>query len=165
MSATWKNSAVATGLKKVNFHSSAKECPNYHIIVLISHSSKDMCKILQAKFQQYVNWELPDAQDGFQRGRGSRDQIVTLCSIMEKARRFQKIIYFCFIDYAEAFCGKFLTHCGKFLKEMRMPDHLSCHLRNLYMWVKKQQLELDKEWPVQNWEKSTSRLYIITLLI
>ena len=105
MSATWKNSAVATGLKKVNFHSSAKECPNYHIIVLISHSSKDMCKILQAKFQQYVNRELIDIQVGFRKGRGTREQIANIHWIIEKSREFQKTIYFCFIDYAEAFCG------------------------------------------------------------
>ena len=76
----------------------AKECSNYCTIALISHASKDMLKILQARLQQYVNRELPDAQAGFQKGRGSRDQIANIHWIMEKAREFQKNIYFCFID-------------------------------------------------------------------
>ena len=82
---------------------SAKECSNYHTIALISHASKGMLKILQARFQQYVNHELPDVQAGFRKGRGTRDQIASMCWIIEKAREFQKNIYFCFIDYAKAF--------------------------------------------------------------
>ena len=81
----------------------AKECSNYRTIVLISHASKVMLKILQARLQQYVNRELPDVQAGFKKGRGTRDQIANICWIMEKAREFQKSIYFCFIDYAKAF--------------------------------------------------------------
>ena len=76
-----------------------KECSNYHTIALISHASKVMPKILQARFQQYVNHELPDVQAGFRKGRGTRDQIANICWIMEKVREFQKNIYFCFIDY------------------------------------------------------------------
>ena len=76
---------------------------NYRTIVLISHASKVMLKILQARLQQDVNHELPDVQVGFRKGRGTRDQIANICWIMEKAREFQKIIYFCFIDYAKAF--------------------------------------------------------------
>ena len=81
----------------------AKECPNYHTIALISHASKVMLKILQARLQQYVNHELPDVQAGFRKGRGTRYQIANIHWIMEKAREFQKNIYFCFIDYAKAF--------------------------------------------------------------
>ena len=81
----------------------AKECSNYHTIALISHASKVMLKILQARLQQYMNRELPDVQAGFRKGRGTRDQIANICWIMEKARDFQKNIYFCFINYTKAF--------------------------------------------------------------
>ena len=81
----------------------AKECSNYGTIALISHASKVMLKILQARLQQYVNHELPDVQAGFRKGRGTRDQIANICWIMEKAREFQKNIYFLFLDYAKAF--------------------------------------------------------------
>ena len=81
----------------------AKECSNYHIIAVISHASKVMLKILQARLQKYVNHELPDVQDGFRKGRGTRDQIANIRWIIKKAREFQKNIYFCFIDYAKAF--------------------------------------------------------------
>ena len=81
----------------------AKECSNYRTIALISHASKVMLKILQARLQQYMNRELPDVQAGFRKGRGTRDQIANIFWIMEKAREFQKNIYFCFIDYDKAF--------------------------------------------------------------
>ena len=81
----------------------AKECSNYHTIPLISHASKVMLNILQARLQQYVNRELPDVQAGFRKGRGARDQIVNICWIIQKATDFQKNIYFCFIDYAKVF--------------------------------------------------------------
>ena len=103
MPANLENSAVATGLEKVSFHSNAKECSDYHTIALLSHASKVMLKILQARFQQYVNRELPDIQAGFRKGRGTRDQIANIRWIMEKAREFQKNICFCFIDYAKVF--------------------------------------------------------------
>ena len=108
MSANLENSAVATGLEKVSFHSNpkkgnAKECSNYHTTVLISHTSKVMLKILQGRFQQYMNCEHPDVQAGFRKGRGTRDQIANIHWIMEEVREFQKNIYFCFIDYAKAF--------------------------------------------------------------
>ena len=83
--------------------SNAKECSNYRTIALISHASKVILKILQARLQQYVNHELPDVQAGFRTGRGTRDQIANIPWIMERAREFQKNIYFCFIDYAKAF--------------------------------------------------------------
>ena len=137
MPAHLENSAVATGLEKVSFHSipkkgNAKECSNYHTIALISHASKVMLKILQARLQQYVNHELPDVQAGFRKGRGTRDQIANIRWIMEKAREFQKNIYFCFIDYAKAFDCVDHNKLRKILKEMGLPDHLTCLLRNLY---------------------------------
>ena len=103
-----ENSAVATGLEKVSFHANpqkgnVKECSNYCRIALISHASKVMHKILQARLQQYVNHEVPDVQAGFRKGRGTRDQIANIHSIIRKAREFQKNIYFCFIDYPKAF--------------------------------------------------------------
>ena len=91
-----------------------------------------MLKILQARLQQYVNCELPDVQAGFRRGRGTRDQIANICWIIRKAREFQKNIYFCFIDYAKAFDCVDHNQLWKILKEMGIPDHLTCHLRNLY---------------------------------
>ena len=98
----WKWSVFNPIPKKGN----AKECSNYHTIVLISHASKIMLKILQARLQQYVDRELPDVQAGFRKGRGTRDQIANIRWIMEKAREFQKNIYFYFIDYTKAFdCG------------------------------------------------------------
>ena len=98
----WKRSVVIPIPKKGN----AKECSNYHTIALISHASKVMLKTLQARLQPYVNLELPDVQAGFRKGRGTRDQIANIRWIIKKARKFQKNIYFCFIDYAKAFdCG------------------------------------------------------------
>ena len=112
--------------------SNAKECSNYHTIALISHASKVMLKILQARFQQYVNCELPDVQAGFRKGRGTRDQIANIHWIIKKARKFQKNIYFCFIDYAKAFYCVDHIKLWKILKGMGIPDHLTCLLRNLF---------------------------------
>ena len=95
----WKRSVFIPIPKKGN----AKESSNYRTIILISHASKVMLKILQARLQQYVNRELPDVQDDFRKGRGTRDQIFNICWIIEKARELQKNIYFCFIDYAKGF--------------------------------------------------------------
>ena len=91
-----------------------------------------MLKIFQARVQQYVNRELPDVQAGFRKSRGTRDQVANIRWIMEKAREFQKNIYFCFIDYAKAFDCVDHNKLGKILKEMGIPDHLVCLLRNLY---------------------------------
>ena len=132
MPANLENSAVATALEKVSFHSNSKECSNYRTIAFISHASKVMLKILQARLQQYVNRELADVQAGFRKGRGTRDQIANILWIMEKAREFQKNIYFCFIDYAKAFDCVDHNKLWKILKEMGVPDHLNCLLRNLY---------------------------------
>ena len=109
MPANFEKSAVATGLENVSFipipkKGNAKECSNYCTIALISHTSKVMLKILQARLQQYVNREIPYVQDTFRKGRGTRDQIANIRWIMEEAREFQENIYFCIIDYAK---GKF----------------------------------------------------------
>ena len=109
----------------------AKECSNYRTIALISHASKVMLKILQARLQQYVNQELPDVQAGFRKGRGTKDQIANNHWIIEKAREFQKNTCFCFIEYITTFdMGH--NKLWKIVKEMGIPDHLTCLLRNLY---------------------------------
>ena len=124
----WKRSVFIPVPKKVN----AKECSSYRTIALISHASKIMLKILQARLQQYVNHELPDVQAGFRKDRGTRYQIANIHLIIEKAREFQRNIYFCFIDYAKAFDCVDNHKLWKILQEMGVPDHLTCHLRNLY---------------------------------
>ena len=123
---------MATGLEKVSFHSNAKECSSCYTIALISHASNVMLKILQAGRQQYMNHELPDAQAGFRKGRGTRDQIANILWIIKEAREFQKNIYFGFIDYVKAFDCVDHNRLWKVLKEMRISDHLTCLLRNLY---------------------------------
>ena len=137
MPANLENSAVATGLEKVSFHSNPKErqcqkCSNYRTIALISHVSKVMLKILQARLQQYMNHELPVVQAGFRKCRGTRDQITNIHWIIEKVTEFQKNIYFCFIDYVRAFDCVDHNKLWKILKEMGIPDHLTCLLRNIY---------------------------------
>ena len=119
---------------------------SYCTIALISHANKVMLKILQVRLQQYMNCELPDVQAGFQKGRGTRDQIANIRWIMEKAREFQKTIYFCFIDFAKAFDCVDHNKLWKILKEMGIADPLTCLLRNLYAG-QDQQLELDMEQP------------------
>ena len=110
----------------------AKKCSNYRTIALISHASKVMLKILQARLQQYVNREIPDVQAGFRKGRGTRDEIANIRWIMEKARESRKNIYFCFLDYAKAFDCVDHNKLWKILQEMGIPDHLTCLLRSLY---------------------------------
>ena len=143
MSANLESSAVATGMEKVSFHSNlsfipkkgnAKECSNYRTIALISHASKVILKILQARLQQYVNRELPDVQAGFRKDRGTRDQIAQHPLDHQKSNRVKKNknIYFCFIDYAKAFDCVDHNKLWKIFQEMGIPDHLTCLLRNLY---------------------------------
>ena len=124
----WKRSVFIPMPKKDN----AKECSNFHTVALISHASKVMLKIPQARLQQYVNCELPDVQAGFIKGRGTRDQIANICWIIEKARESQKNIYFCFIDYVKSFDGVDHNKMWKILKEMGISDNLNCPLSNLY---------------------------------
>ena len=112
-------------------------------IALISHTSKAMLKILQARLQQYMNHELPDVQAGFRKSRGTRDQTANINWIIEKAREFQKIIYFCFIDYAKAFVW-ITINCGKFWKRWEYQTTLPASWETC-MQVRKQQLELDME--------------------
>ena len=131
----WKRSVFIPIPKKGN----VKECSNYCTIALISHASKVMLKILQARFQQNMNREFLDVQAGFRKGRGTRDQIVNICWIIEKATEFKKNTYFCFI-----------------------PDHLTCLLKNLYAG---QEATVKTNGLVPSWERSTSRLYIVILLI
>ena len=114
-----------------------------------------MLKILQARLQQYVNCELPDVQAGFRKGKGTRDQIGNICWIIEKAREFQKNIYLCFIDYAKVFDCVDHNKLQKILKEMGIPDHLTCLLRNLYAG---QETTIRTEYGtrlVPAWERST----------
>ena len=137
MPANLENSAVSSGVEKVSFlpilkKGNAKECSNYCTIALISHASKVVLKILQARLQQYVNHELPDVQAGFRKGRGTKDQIANICWIIEKTREFQENIYLCFIDYAKAFDCMDHNKLWKILKEMGIPEGLNCFLRNLY---------------------------------
>ena len=158
----WKRSVFIPIPKKGN----AKEWSHYRTIALISvqfsrsvvsdplrrhesqhvisHASKVMVKILQARLQQYVNRELPDVQARFRKGRGTRDQIANIHWIIKKAREFQKNIYFCFIDYAKAFDCVDQNKLWIILQDMRIPDHLTC-LWETCMQVRKQQLELDME--------------------
>ena len=111
----WKRSVFIPIPKKGN----AKECSNYRTIALLSHASKVMLKILQARLQQYVNHELPDVQAGFRKSRGTRDQIANILWIIKKAREFQKNIYFCFIDCARLLTMWIIINCGKFFKRWK----------------------------------------------
>ena len=115
----WKRSLFNLNPKKGN----AKQCSHYCTIAFISHTSKVMLKTLQARLQQYVNRELPDVQAGFRKGRGARNQIANIRWITEKAREFQKNIYFCFIDYAKAFDCMDHNKLWKIMKEMGVSDH------------------------------------------
>ena len=134
------SSGHRTGKGRFSFQSqkdNAKEYSNYHTIVLISQASKVKLKILQGWLQQYMNWELPDVQAGFRKDKGTRDQIANICWIIEKAREFQKNIYFCFIEYAKAFHCVDHNKLWKILKEMGISDHLTCSWE-MCMQVKKQ---------------------------
>ena len=153
----WKWSVFTPIPKKGN----AKEYLNYHTIALISQASKAMLKILQPGF----NGELPDVQAGFRKGRGTRDQIANICWVIGKAREFQKYIYFCIIDYAQAFGCMDHHKLWKILKEMGMPDHLTCLLRNLYAGQEATVRTGHGTTLVPNHERSMSRLCIVTLFI
>ena len=150
MPANLENSTVATGLKKrsvfipVPKKGNAKECLNYHTIVLISHTSKVMLKILQARLQQYMNCELPDVHTGFRKGRGTRDQIANIRWIIDKTRELQKSIYFCFIDYAKAFDCVDHNKLWKIWKRWEYQTTWPASWETCVM-IRKQQLELDME--------------------
>ena len=132
---------------------------------LISYTSKVMLKILQARLQHYVNHELPDVQAGFRKGRGTRDQIANITGSWKKQESSRKNIYFCFIDYAKAFDCVDHNKLWKILKGMGILDHLTCLLRNLYRSGSNSQNWTWNNRLVPNRKRSTSRLYIVTLLI
>ena len=139
------SSGHKTGKCQFSFHSqrrAMREHPNYCAVALVPHARKAMLKIFQARLQQYVNWELPDILAGFRKGRGTRNQIVNILWILEKTREFQKNIDFHCIDYTKAFDCVGHNKPWKILKQMGIPEHLTCLLRKR---VKKQQLELDME--------------------
>ena len=157
----WKRSIFIPISKKGN----AKECSNYFTIALISQANKEMLKILQARFQQYMNHELPEIQAGFKKGRANRDQIANICWIIEKAREFQKSIYVCLIDYAKAFDCVDHNRLENFSRDGNTrppylpPEKSVCRSRSN---------SRNRAWNnrlVPNRERSTSRLYIVTLLI
>ena len=157
----WKRSVFIPIPKKGN----AKECSNYCTGTLISHASKIMLKILQAKLQLYANQEFPDVQDRFRKGRGTRDQIASIHWIIEKAREFHKNIYFCFIDYNKAFDYVDHSRLWKILKEMGIPDHLTCLFGNLYAGQEATvRINMEQRTGSKVGKESLS-LYIVTLLI
>ena len=125
----WKGSVFIPIPEKGN----VKECSNYHTITLISHASKVMLKILQARLQQYVKWDLPNVQAGFRKGRGTKDQIANICWIIKKVRQFKQNTFFCFIDCAKAFDCVDHNKLWKILKEMKILDHLTFLPKNLYI--------------------------------
>ena len=136
MSANLENSAVATVLEKGSFipipkKHSAKECSKYRTIALISQAGKVMLKILQARLQQYMNHELPDVQVGFRKGRGIRNQIANIHRIIEKSKEFQETSISALLTMPKPLTV-WITRNWKILKEMAIPDHLTCLLRNLY---------------------------------
>ena len=139
MPANLENSAVTGGLEKVNFHPNAKESSNYCTIALISHASKRMFKILQARLQQYVKWELPDVQAGFIKDREKRDQIANICWIIEKARE-SKTSTSVSLSKLKPLTVWVITNCGKLLKRWEYQTILPVSWETC-MWVKKQQLE------------------------
>ena len=144
MPANLENSAVTTGLEKVSFYSNPKECSNYHTIALISHASKLMLKILQARLQYYVNHELSVVQAGFRKGRGTRDQIANICWIIEKQESSRKTSISALLTMPKPLTVWITINCGKFWKrreyQITWPTFWEA-----YMQVRKQQLELDME--------------------
>ena len=172
MPANLENSAVATGLEKVSFHSNPKEKQCQRMFKLphnCTHPTRYQANAQNSpssRLQQCVNQELSQVQGGCRKGRGTGDQSSSICWIIEKARKFQKSIYFCFIDYAKVFDCVDHNKLWKILKEMRIPDHLTCLLRNLY--ADQEAALRTGPWNnrlVPNRERSMSRLYIATLLI
>ena len=158
------HSGHRTGKGQFSLQSQRRAMPtmfNYRTISLIPHVSKIMLKILQDRLQQYMNWELPDGQAGFRKGRGTRNQIANIHWIIEKKENSRKNIYFCFIDYTKAFDCVDHNILWKILQEMGIPDHFTCLLRNLYAG----QEATVRTGLVPNWERNPSRLYIVTLFI
>ena len=170
MPANFENSAVATGLEKVSFHSIPKERKCKRMFKLPHNCTYLTCQQCNAQTSpsqasRFVNRELPDIQAGFRNGRRTRDQIVNIHWIIEKAREFQKNIYFCFVDYTKAFDCVDHNKMWKILKVMGIPDHLTCLLINL---CRSRSNSQNRTWNyrlVPSWERNTLKLYIITRLI
>ena len=150
---------------QLSFQSQRRTMPKNVPTTIQLHSFHTL-KILQARLQQYMNWEFPDVQAGFRKGKGTTEQIVNIHWIIEKAREFQKNIYFCFTDYIEAFDCVDHNKLWKILKEMGIPDHLTCLMRNLYAG---QETIVRTRHGTMDWfqigKGVLSRLYIVTLLI
>ena len=158
------SSGHRTGKGEFSFQSQRKAIPNYHTVTLISHASKVMLKILQARLQQYVNHEPSNVQGGLRKGRGTRDKIGNICWIIEKPGEFQKTSSSALLTAPKPLTVWIITNCGKFWKRWEYQTTWpACW--EICMQVMKQQLELDMEQTVPNRERSTSRLYIVTLLI
>ena len=150
-------------IRKIKFYIQTTECSNYHTITLISHVSKVMLKILQARLQQCLNHEHPDVQAGFRKGRGTRDQIAKSVGSSKKQESSRKTSTSAFIDYAKPFDCVDHSKLWKILKEMETPDHLTCLLR-----IRSRSNSQNQTWNnglVPNQERSMSRLYIVSLLI
>ena len=169
MPANLENSAVATGLEKVSFHSNPRDgqCqrmlkPPHNCTHLTA--SKVMLKFLQARLQQYMSWEVPDVQAWFRKDRGTSNQIANIHWIIEKARALQKVIYFCLLTMPKALTVWITTNCGKFFKSWDYQTTIPASWE-ICMQFKKQQLEPDMEqWTVEL-KRSASKLFIVTLLI
>ena len=160
----WKRSIFIPISKKDNVKKYSNATTTQ--FALISHASKVMLKILQARFQQYMNQELPDVQAGFRKGREIKDEVANICWIIEKERKFQKNIYFCFIAHTKAFDYVNHNKLWKILKKIEIPDHLTCLLRNLYADQEATARTLHGTTDlVPNKERSMTRLSIVTLLI
>ena len=152
-------------LNQIPYDYTVQVTNKYHTIALISHVSKVMLKILQTRLQQYMSQELPDVQAGFRKWRRTKDQIANICWIIKEARKFQKNIYFCFIDYTKAFDSVDHNKLWKILQEMGIPDHPTCLLRNLYAG---QEATVRPVYGTTDWfqiGKSVCQSYIVTLLI
>ena len=171
MSTNLENSAVATGLEKVSFHFNPKErqCQRmfiYHTITHISHANKVMLKILQARLQQYMNRDLPDVQAGFRKGREPEIKLPTFTGPQKKQESSRKTSTSALLTMPKPLTVWITTNCGKFFKEMGLPDHLTCLLRNLYIH---QEVTVRTRHGTMDWfkigKRSMTRLYIFTVLI
>ena len=166
----WKTQQCPQDQKRSVFipipkNGSPKECSNYHASVFISHASKVLLKILQARLQQFVNWKISVVQSGFRKGRGTRDQLANIHQIIEKANKFQKNIYFCFTGYIKAFNCVDHNKLWKILKETGIRPPYLPPVKPISRSRSNSQNRTWNNGLFQSWERCTSRLYIITLLI
>ena len=155
----WKRSVFIPIPKKGN----AKECVNYHTIASISHTSKTMLRILQARRQQYMNCELPDVQTGFRKGRGTRDQLPTSVKSSKKQDNSRKNLQFCFIDYSKAFDCVDHNELWKILQAMGILDHLTCLLRNLYADQEATETDMEQQTGSKSKKEYTQVVYLTVI--